>query len=371
MAMYVALQGETEEETRRQNTATILIGTCLEYFDLYLYIHLGIILQGYFFGPSETFTNTLSGAFSGWILSFACRPIGVFFWGWWGDRCGRKNVFIFTTILMGISSIFMGIMPGYDEVGSSSIIMFVILRLIQSISSAGELPGATVYLSEINKGHRFEAFYVGLICIAIDAGAVLALVIISCCLMSGYEWAWRIPFFIGGMLAVFGSFARTSLKESYEYLKNENKIKHELTISYFKQCLLQLKHRKSLLVLVLLMFPLDTYFIYVIGGKHLESAYHLSSFHIVLYNLILAIVTMLITYFIVSLTKRFDPLKITKIRALMGLITYPFIFYFYGLADSAVSFIFVQSCFILLLASDSAIYYLYPRVLPINVRFFS
>lgn len=371
MAMYAAMQGDTPEETRKQNTATILLGTFLEYFDLYLYIHLGIILQRYFFGPSETFTDSLWGAFAGWMLAFAVRPMGAFLFGWWGDRCGRKNVFIMTTILMGLSSIFMGMLPGYDEVGSSSIVMFVALRLVQSMSSAGELPGATVYLSEINKDHPHEAYYLGLIPVAIDAGAVLALTSITGCLMSGYDWAWRVPFFIGGLLAVFGSFARTSLKESKEYIKRQKDIKTSFSLDYFKACVSELKHRKSLVCLVMLMFPLDTYFIYVIGGKHLEATYQLSSFHIVLYNLILAIVTFSITLFIAHLTKHVDPVKLTRVRAFMGLLIYPVIFYFYGIENSPVTFILVQSCFILFIASDTAIYFLYPKVLPIGVRFIS
>jgi MFS family permease len=360
----VPLERDTEEEIRKQNTLTILIGTFLEYFDLYLYIHMGIILQEYFFGPTSIFQDKLWGAFYGWILSYIARPFGSIFFGVLGDNFGRKNIFIFTTLLMGISSFAIALLPGFSTKGYEATVMFIIFRLLQSLSSAGEFPGAFTYLSEINRGKKDEAFCVGLIQVFTDAGGLFALVVAYICLLSDIEWAWRIPFVIGSFIAIIGSFARTSLKETPMYLKSKEEQNHTFLYNLWKN----LKNPNFLLVLIMLAFPLENFFIYALGAKRLEN-FGFSAFEIIQYNVILAFLVMCVSIVMARLSLIFNCVKLVKIKTLISLLSFPFIFYSYSVCSTPLHFISLQIILVLLMASDVPILYLYVRVFHTSCRY--
>lgn len=353
----IKVEYELREETRRNNTVTILIGTFLEFFDLMLYIHMGIILQEYFFGPTDIYQDKIWGAFAGWCLSYVGRPFGSSFFGYLGDNFGRKNIFIFTAILMALSSFTMALLPGYATKGSQATIMFIICRLLQSISAGGEFPGAITYLSEINRDKDNECFVLALTRTFVEMGCLCALVVAYICLSSELEWAWRMPFIFGSIVALIGGFARSTLKESPLHIKSKPKNKS----IFFKSLKENLKNENFFYLLLMLSFPFESFFVYAMGAKKLEG-FGLFSFEIIQYNLSLAILMVLISLSMAYLTYRFDPIKMVKVKAFIALLALPIIFYGYTLFSSAHEFIILQLILVLFLPSDVPLIYLYARI---------
>lgn len=356
---------EEEEKTKRtHNTATILIGTFLEYFDLYLYVHMGIILQEYFFGPTISFEEKIWGAFYGWILSYAARPFGGLFFGYIGDNFGRKNVFIITTMLMGLSSFAIALLPGYADCGITATFLFIGFRLLQSLSAAGEFPGAFTYIAEINRGRKNEPFIFALLQVCWDAGGLLSLLVADICLMAPFEWAWRIPFAIGGFIAVLGSFARLSLKETPEWLEKVKKYPN----NYFPSLKENIKNPYFLIIFFLLIFPIETFFVYAMGAKKLED-FGFSALYITQYNTVISLLFMFVSITMAFLTLRFNPIKLAFWKTFIALVVYPFLFWQYTVCSTANYFLFLQCLFVLFSSTDSTILYLYTRSFITNSRY--
>lgn len=364
MSIYIPIQGNSVEETNKQNTITIIIGTFLEYFDLYLYIHMGIILQEYFFGPSLGLEDKLWGAFYGWILSYIARPFGSMIFGSLGDNFGRKNIFILTTMVMGIASLSIAILPSYASCGSRATLFFIIARIFQSLSSAGEFPGAFTYLLEINRGQKYESFIFGLLQVASDAGGFVALIVAYICLGSDVEWAWRVPFLIGGLIATLGTFGRVSLKETPEYLSS----KMVRNKSYLTNIRENIKIPHFFLVFALLIFPIENFFIYAMGAKKLEE-WGCSSFHIVQYNVVLAFFAMMLSLSMAYLSLKFDQIKLVKFKAALSLILYPFIIWYYSICSDPFYFTCIQVALVLFGLSDVPILFLYIRAFHVSCRY--
>ncbi len=143
--------------TREQKQAVGLlsIGTLLEYFDLMLYVHMTVLLNELFFPKTDPLTASLLSAFA-FCSTFVFRPFGALIFGWLGDKIGRKIVVIITTAMMSCSCIAMAIIPTYAEIGITATVIVTLCRVIQGLSSMGEVIGAEIYISEtIRKPYRY------------------------------------------------------------------------------------------------------------------------------------------------------------------------------------------------------------------------
>ena len=209
--------------TRNQKEATCLlsIGTFLEYFDLMLYVHMAVLLNELFFPKTDPHTAALVQAFS-FCTTFIFRPIGAWMFGWIGDHVGRKSIVIVTTVMMAVSCVAMANLPTYAQIGIAASWGITICRIIQGISSMGELIGAQLYLTEITRP-PVQYPIVGIVAISSVIGAVCALFIANTVLSFGLEW--RIAFWIGAMIALIGAMARTALRETPEFSDAKRKAK--------------------------------------------------------------------------------------------------------------------------------------------------
>ncbi len=134
--------------TREQKEAVGLlsIGTFLEYFDLMLYVHMAVLLNDLFFEPSNPFTSSLYTAFA-FCSTYVLRPVGALIFGWIGDNIGRKVTVVITTSMMAISCVIMASLPTYAEIGILASCLVTICRMVQGMSSMGEVIGAELYVS--------------------------------------------------------------------------------------------------------------------------------------------------------------------------------------------------------------------------------
>lgn len=211
---------------REQKEAIVLLqtGTFLEYFDLMLYVHMAVLLNELFFPKTDPHTAALLTAFA-FCSTYIMRPFGALLFGYIGDTIGRKTTVIFTTLLMATSCIFMANLPTYAQVGITASWMVTLCRIVQGMSSMGEVIGAGVYLTEITKP-PVQYVVVGLTSFSSAVGGVVALMVCSAVTLHGLNW--RLAFGIGAVIAVVGTMARTRLRETPEFVDMKRRMKRAI-----------------------------------------------------------------------------------------------------------------------------------------------
>jgi len=195
-------------------------GNLVEWYDWYAYSAFTLYFAPHFF-PSEDRTAQLLSAAGIFAVGFLMRPIGAWLMGVYADRHGRKSGLTLSVSLMCAGSLLIALTPGYETIGVAAPLMLVLARLIQGLSIGGEYGASATYLSEMaGKNHRgfFSSFqYVTLI-----AGQLIALCVLLVLqrLLTEAQldaWGWRIPFLIGGGLAVVVFWLRRGLAETQSY----------------------------------------------------------------------------------------------------------------------------------------------------------
>ena len=192
-------------------------GTVFEWYDFYLYGSLAsVITRQFFSGVNET-TGYIF-ALLAFAAGFAVRPFGAAVFGRLGDLWGRKNTFLLTMILMGVSTFVVGLLPSYRAIGIAAPAALVGLRLLQGLAIGGEYGGAAVYVAEHAPSGR-RGFYGAWIQTTASLGLILSLVVILLTRQRLGEatfqaWGWRIPFLVSSALLLVSVFIRLKLDES-------------------------------------------------------------------------------------------------------------------------------------------------------------
>lgn len=198
------------------------LGTVFEWYDFYLYGLLAVIITAQFFsGVNETTGFILAlGAFA---AGFAVRPFGALVFGRIGDLVGRKNTFLVTMGLMGLSTFVVGLLPSYTSIGVAAPILLVLMRIIQGLALGGEYGGAATYVAEHAPNNK-RGLYTSFIQTTATLGLFAALlVVIGTRTLVGEEafkdWGWRIPFLVSIILLAVSMWIRMQLAESPVFLK--------------------------------------------------------------------------------------------------------------------------------------------------------
>jgi MFS family permease len=219
MSIFSLLKREQKEAI-----GLLQIGTFLEYFDLMLYVHMAVLLNELFFPKTDPHTAALLSAFA-FCSTFVFRPFGALIFGYIGDHIGRKTTVIITTMMMSTSCVIMANLPTYAQVGITATWILTICRIVQGLSSMGEIIGCQIYITEITKPPaQYPA--VAFIGVASSIGAVAALGIASLVTTTGFNW--RIAFWIGAGIAVVGSIARVRLRETPEFVDKKRQLQKEI-----------------------------------------------------------------------------------------------------------------------------------------------
>jgi MFS transporter, MHS family, proline/betaine transporter len=197
-------------------------GTFVEFFDYSSYVYLATTLTAVFF-PKSTGATGLIQTFGVFAASFAMRPIGALFWGHFGDQIGRKRTLALTIIGIGLATLAIGLLPGYESIGVCAPLLLVVIRLFQSFCTAGEYSGAAILVGEFAPPLKRGRF-VSIVPISCALGFLMASGLASWLRGSLADkqilaWGWRVPFLVGGVLTVFGWYLRRLLAESPEFEK--------------------------------------------------------------------------------------------------------------------------------------------------------
>lgn len=306
--------------TREQKEAIGLlsIGTFLEYFDLMLYVHMAVLLNELFFPKTDPFTASLVSAFA-FCSTFVFRPVGALIFGYIGDTVGRKATIVLTTFLMSISCLVMANLPTYAQIGISASWIITICRMLQGMSSMGEIVGAELYLSEIIRPPK-QYFVVTMVAAASVFGTVVALGVAS--LVTSFGFEWRLAFWIGAGVALIGSVARSSLRETPDFINAKREVTNRLESvvdksAVEKNSFIQKKVDKKTVISLFLIncgWPASFYFVYIHCGNVLKQTFGFSSEQVIHQNFIVAIVQLLGFLCTAWLSLTVNPFKIIRIK---------------------------------------------------------
>ncbi|MFN3515746.1 MAG: MFS transporter [Novosphingobium sp.] len=202
------------------------LGTVFEWYDFYLYGLLATIISAQFFSGVNETTGFIF-ALAAFAAGFAVRPFGALVFGRVGDMVGRKNTFLVTMGLMGLSTFVVGILPNYASIGVAAPIMLLAMRLIQGLALGGEYGGAATYVAEHAPNNK-RGLYTSFIQTTATLGLFAALlVVIGTRYLVGEDafkdWGWRVPFLVSIILLAVSMWIRMQLNESpvFQKMKEE------------------------------------------------------------------------------------------------------------------------------------------------------
>src|SRR5947209_14514887 len=169
----------TEQDMRRQMTPVILssmLGTAIEWYDFFLYGTMAtLVFPKIFFPETDATVGTLLSLVT-FLVGFIARPIGGAIFGHLGDRIGRKSTLIATLLLMGISTLIIGFLPGYTAIGIAAPLILALLRLGQGLGVGGEWGGSVLLAMEYGHGGGRRGFWASWPQMGVPIGLVLSTV---------------------------------------------------------------------------------------------------------------------------------------------------------------------------------------------------
>jgi MFS family permease len=206
------------------------VGTTVEWYDFYLYgAAAALIFPKLFFSNLDPAVATIL-SYVTFYAGFAARPLGAAIFGHWGDRIGRKALLITTMLLMGVSTMIVGLLPTYERVGLWGAVLLTLLRALQGIAVGGEWIGSVLMAGEWaqpgRRGFATSFAQMGSPLGAIMANGALSIMSSSLDEAAFFAWGWRVPFLASLVLILIGLWVRIGTLESpvFAALKVERKI---------------------------------------------------------------------------------------------------------------------------------------------------
>ncbi|PAD34750.1 MFS transporter [Terribacillus saccharophilus] len=269
-------------QTAKKSVFATGVGNAMEWFDFGLYSYLAVIISQNFFSAVQNDELKLVFTFATFAIAFLMRPVGGIIFGKIGDRLGRKVVLTTTIILMAFSTLLIGLLPTYDQIGIWAPILLLIARIIQGFSTGGEYAGAMVYIAESSPDNKRNILGSGLE-IGTLTGYILASLVASLLFIvlsdeQMASWGWRLPFLLGLPLGLVGMYLRKSLEESpifeNELSNNEGQEQEEESfLSILKN------HKKDIIVcfVAVAFFNVTNYMLLSYMPSYLDEIIGLSS----------------------------------------------------------------------------------------------
>ncbi|MGP3930101.1 MFS transporter [Nonomuraea sp. KM88] len=214
---------QTVAPSRSRVAAASLIGTAIEFYDFYIYgTAAALVLNAAFFPDLDPVAGTLA-SFSTFAVAFISRPLGSAVFGHWGDRIGRKSMLVVSLLVMGLSTVAIGLLPGYAAIGVMAPVLLVLLRFTQGIGLGGEWGGAALLATEhAPPGKR------GLYAMFPQLGPSVGFIVANGLFLVLGEtlsddafgsWGWRLPFVASLLLVIVGLYVRLKISETPVFQK--------------------------------------------------------------------------------------------------------------------------------------------------------
>ncbi|ELY5871174.1 MHS family MFS transporter [Cronobacter sakazakii] len=200
-----------------------LIGTAIEFFDFYIYATAAVIVFPHIFFPQGDPTAATLQSLATFAIAFVARPIGSAVFGHFGDRVGRKVTLVASLLTMGISTVLIGLLPGYESIGIMAPLLLALARFGQGLGLGGEWGGAALLATENAPAHK-RALYGSFPQLGAPIGFFFAngtFLLLSWLLTDEQfmSWGWRVPFIFSAVLVLIGLYVRVSLHETPVFAK--------------------------------------------------------------------------------------------------------------------------------------------------------
>jgi len=241
---------EAQRGHRLRNIIGGSAGNLVEWYDWYVYSAFTLYFAPVFFPKGDRTAQLLSAA-AVFAVGFVMRPVGAWVMGIYADRHGRKAGLTLSVTLMCAGSLIIGLTPGFASIGVLAPAMLLFARMLQGLSVGGEYGASATYLSEM-AGKRHRGFYSSFQYVTLISGQLLALALLLT-LQTGYgedalkNWAWRVPFLVGAVLALFVFYLRRRLAETESFAKvRQSEAPHSSGMALLRQ-----HPREALLVVAL------------------------------------------------------------------------------------------------------------------------
>ncbi|MGG0410287.1 MFS transporter [Peribacillus simplex] len=203
-----------------------LLGSTIEFFDFFLYGTVAALVFNKLYFPNDDPFVSLLLAYASFGITFFIRPLGGLVFSHLGDKFGRKNTLVLSLLLMGVSTVCIGLLPTYSMIGLWAPILLVFFRLVQGIGLGGEWGGAILLAVESAPKER-RGFFGSFPAMGIPLGMLLGTFSIS--LMSllpesqFLSWGWRVPFVLSAVLVVIGIWIRRGIEETSAFKEEKEK----------------------------------------------------------------------------------------------------------------------------------------------------
>lgn len=206
--------------TRRDARTLILaaLGGALEFYDFIIFVFFTAVIAQLFFPPDMPEWLRQLQTFGIFAAGYLARPLGGIVMAHFGDRVGRKRMFMLSVLLMAVPTLLMGLLPTYAVIGIAAPILLLLLRVLQGAAVGGEVPGAWVFVAEHVPESRI-GFACGTLTSGLTFGILLGSLVASWInstwtAVEVLDWAWRLPFILGGLFGLLAVWLRRYLEET-------------------------------------------------------------------------------------------------------------------------------------------------------------
>ncbi len=249
-------------------TASV-VGTTIEFFDFYVYATAAVLVFPTLFFPGSDPTSALLASFATFSIAFFARPLGAIVFGHYGDRIGRKTTLVAALLTMGISTVVIGLLPTYEQIGVVAPLLLALCRFGQGFGLGGEWGGAVLLATE-NAPPGKRSWYGMFPQLGAPFGLFLSSGVFWILLhfMSQealLSWGWRVPFIASIVLVAVGLWVRLSITETPAFQKAIDKHERvEIPVAELFR-----KHKRSLVLGTFV--ALATFVLFYIGSAYLLS----------------------------------------------------------------------------------------------------
>jgi len=204
-----------------------LVGTSVEFYDFYIYATAAaLVFPDLFFPASEPWIRQLA-SYASFSVAFFARPLGGVLFGHFGDKLGRKSTLVASLMLMGISTVLIGFLPGYALLGWTAPLLLCLLRFGQGLGLGGEWGGASLLAVE-NAPPGWANRYGSFPPMGAPVGFIFAngfFLVLGAVMDEGTfrEWGWRLPFLASAVLVFLGLWVRLKITETPEFVAASEK----------------------------------------------------------------------------------------------------------------------------------------------------
>ncbi|WP_180171209.1 MFS transporter [Acinetobacter sp. YH12023] len=235
---------EAQPRLTRQDKRTLglsSLGGALEFYDFVIYVFYAKIISELFFptglSPFWAMLNTYGIFAAGYFF----RPLGGVVMAHFGDLIGRKRLFSLSILLMALPTLMIGVMPTFESIGYAAPLLLLLMRVIQGIAIGGEIPAAWTFVSEHVPEQKIgiaNGLLTAGLSLGILLGALMSLFIsLQFTESEIHDWAWRIPFILGGIFGFVALYLRSYLKETpvFKAMQEKKQLTKELPVKQVLQ----------------------------------------------------------------------------------------------------------------------------------------